>query len=297
MMEEMSDVCCEWQLCLLSSTIWRHWSLWGFLMSHGKVLCWSVRWFPRWVQLLLWSRSRSRIFKGSSSSLFVQRVSLDGWKMSSDSTGMGSPFLKNFAGSHDNGYPSSMEEGDEGLAAPHAPLSTFSAARQSRGSHADDTETIQRAILDFIPPPNTMRYDKRRLTGVTSVIYNYGVKLVSSDASVLYPSRWYCMTSDDCRRKGRHFSCPDKNTSTVIKHLKDIHNIVNGRPQGVKERSSELDGNISLLWLSLLASQYVFDNITVCILVALMFVVVFSVLLEFDYNLPATSYRRIWNLE
>lgn len=138
------------------------------------------------------------------------------------------------------------EEWNEGVT-HHGALasisSTFAAARPSKESLADDSETIARAILEFIPPTNTMKYDKIRQTGVTSAIYNFGVKLISRDPSISYPSRWYCMTSDDCRKKHRHFSCPDKNTSTVIKHLKDIHNIVNGRSEGAKDLDAEVDGN------------------------------------------------------
>ena len=95
--------------------------------------------------------------------------------------------------------------------------------------------TIKDRIDSFVPPQDYEKFDKIKSSGLQSIIYSSGVRVISYDPSKA--SRWYCLVSQDCVDNSRNFSCPDKYTSTATRHLSDVHNIKSERSEGLTKKN------------------------------------------------------------
>lgn len=63
-----------------------------------------------------------------------------------------------------------------------------------------------------------------------SVIYDYGVKLISTDhGDDKAKTRWMCMATEDCREEGTSIAVSELATTNATNHLRDRHNCVGKR--------------------------------------------------------------------
>jgi hypothetical protein len=63
---------------------------------------------------------------------------------------------------------------------------------------AGDAVTIRQRIDDFVPPKGYKRFNKIKIAGVQSIMYQYGVKVVSINN--LDPPLWYCLANQKLYR-------------------------------------------------------------------------------------------------